>query len=83
MTRHVMLLRSINVLLALKCLPVAAICNGMNQGTRRAQCATSAPSALEVSSDSKSLQESYPLHCTILKSIAEIRFAATIEAAPG
>jgi hypothetical protein len=82
MTRHVMLLCSINVLLALKCLPVAVICNDMNQGTRRAQRATSAPSALEVSSDSKSLQVSYPLHCTILKSIAGIRFAAIIEAAP-
>jgi hypothetical protein len=56
MTRNVMLIRSINVPLALECLPVVAICNGMNQGTQRAQRATSAPSALEVSSDSKSLQ---------------------------
>jgi hypothetical protein len=82
MTRHAMLLRSINVPLALECLPAAAICNGMNQGTQRAQRATSAPSALEVSSDSKSLQESYTLHDTILKSVVGILFAATIEAAP-
>jgi hypothetical protein len=82
MTRHVILLRSINVPFALECLPVAVICNDTNQGTQRAQRATSAPSALEVSSDSKPLQESYPLHDTILKLIAEILFAATIEAAP-
>jgi hypothetical protein len=82
MTQHVMLLRSINATLALECLQVAVICNGTNQGTQRAQRATSAPSALEVSSDSKSLQESYPLHYTMLRPIVGIRFAATIEAAP-
>jgi hypothetical protein len=62
-----MLLCSINVPSALECLPVAVICNDMNQGTQRAQRATSAPFALEVSSDSKSLQESYTLRDTILK----------------